>query len=153
MLLLEEGESQKKHFRHRKNRPFLFPAPSFPPPTESFRAALLSQGWEVVFCLSVTQRTRQVGLSMHLRYLVLMAFLGHLLGKSWLFVNAYFFFCGNSCQPFQVHMGKSFSVTGKCWEMSPHMRGFALVLSRRSYCWKGERRDTSDPFSISSLPL
>lgn len=49
MLLLEEGETGKEHFRHRKNKSFPFPASSFAPPTESFPAALLSQGWEVAF--------------------------------------------------------------------------------------------------------
>ena len=48
-VVLEEGETQEEHFRHRKSRSFLFPASSFAPPTESFPAALLSRGWEVVF--------------------------------------------------------------------------------------------------------
>jgi len=49
---------------------------------------------------------REVGLSMHLGYLILMAFLGQLLGKSLLFINTHFFPPGNACQLYQVHAGK-----------------------------------------------
>ena len=51
---------------------------------------------------------RRVGLSMHLGYLVLTVFLGQLLGKSCLFINAYFFSSSseNSHQPYQVHAWK-----------------------------------------------
>ena len=37
--------------------------------------------------------------------------------------------------------------------MSPHICGFAHVLSRCSCCSKGERRETSHPFSCFSLPF
>ena len=49
---------------------------------------------------------RSVGLDMHLRYLILTAFLGQVLGKSWLSINKYFFFpCGNYHQPYQDNVG------------------------------------------------
>ena len=45
---------------------------------------------------------RQIGLGMHLGYLILTVFLGQLLSKSWLSINAYFFFSqGNPHQPYQ----------------------------------------------------
>lgn len=43
VLLLEEGEALKEHFRPRKNLSFLCPASPFAPPAESFPAALFSR--------------------------------------------------------------------------------------------------------------
>ncbi|KAK2527238.1 hypothetical protein Q9966_010458 [Columba livia] len=78
VLLLEDGETQKEHFRHKNNTSLPFPTSTFAPPPEWFPIALVSQGWEVLFYSHSVNK--QIGLSMHLGYLVLTAFLGQLLG-------------------------------------------------------------------------
>ena len=88
---------------------------------------------------------------MHLGYLVLTVFLGQRLGKPCLFINTSFFSSSeNSHQPYQVHAWKFSGITGKHWEMSAHICGFVPVLSRCSYCCKGEEKTEEQmPESLS----
>lgn len=84
--LLEERRAQHRHFRCAKKQHFLLPFSFFVPLAESFPAAVLSQGswWGRVGFLGLSHTGRRIGLSMHLGYLMLAAFLRQPLGKHWL---------------------------------------------------------------------